>query len=40
MKLKSEFKVFYLDDGTLGGPFRDVLQDLKLVEDEAASLGL
>ena len=40
VKLKSEFKVFYLDDGTLGGPFRDVLQDLKLVEDEAASLGL
>ena len=40
LKLTSDFKVFYLDDGTLGGPFQDVLNDLKLVEEEAASLGL
>ena len=40
LKLTSDFKVFYLDDGTLGGPFQDVLNDLKLVEEEVASLGL
>ena len=40
LKLTSEFKVFYLDDGTLGGPFQDVLHDLRLVEEEASSLGL
>ena len=32
LKLKSEFKVFYLDDGTLGGPVQDVLHNFKLVK--------
>ena len=32
LKLKSEFKVFYLDEGTLGGPVQDVLYDFRLVE--------
>ena len=40
LKLRSEFKVFYLDDGMLGGPVQDVLHDFRLVEEEAASLGL
>ena len=39
-KLTSEFKVFYLDDGTLGGSVESVLQDFQLVEREAAELGL
>ena len=39
-KLTSEFKVFYLDDGTLGGSAESVLHDLQLVEREAAELGL
>ena len=39
-KLTSEFKVFYLDDGTLGGSAQSVLHDLQLVEREAAELGL
>ena len=39
-RLKSKFKVFYLDDGTLGGPWEEVLTDLRLVEEEAARLGL
>ena len=40
LKLHSEFKVFYLDDGTLGGNLEDVLCDLQLVEREAEELGL
>ena len=40
LKLSSEFKVFYLDDGTLGGSLQDVLHDLKLVEKEAGALAL
>ena len=32
--------MFYLDDGTLGGPLQEVLSDLRLVEEEAAKLGL
>ena len=40
LKIRSEFKVFYLDDGMLGGPVQDVLRDFRLVEEEAASLGL
>ena len=40
LKLTSELKVFYLDDGTLGGPVQDVLHNFRLVEEEAASLGL
>ena len=38
--LKSEFRVFYLDDGTLGGTFSEVLEDLKYVEEAAKNLGL
>ena len=38
--LKSSFAVFYLDDGTLGGSLQEVLSDLRLVEVEAAKLGL
>ena len=38
--LTSEFKVFYLDDGTLGGQLDDVLHDLKEVERQAEELGL
>ena len=40
LRLKSEFRVFYLDDGTLGGTEVEVLQDFQLVEREAALLGL
>ena len=39
-RLKSCFTVFYLDDVSLGGPVQDVLSDLRLVEEEAAKLGL
>ena len=40
LKLQSELKVFYLDDGTLGGSLEDVLCDLKFVERKASALGL
>ena len=40
LKLRSELRVFYLDDGTIGGNLEDVLSDLLLVEKEAADLGL
>ena len=40
LQLKSEFRIFYLDDGTLGGMETEVLQDLQWVEREAALLGL
>ena len=39
-KLCSDFSLFYLDDGTIGGSRDDVLADLRLMEDEAATLGL
>ena len=39
-QLKSEVCVFYLDDGTLGGTECDVLHDFKLIDREAAALGL
>ena len=39
-RLKSSFAVFYLDDGSLGGSLQEVLSDLRLVEEEAAKLGL
>ena len=39
-QLKSELRIFYLDDGTLGGTLTDVLQDLQLITKEAHSLGL
>ena len=40
LNFRSEFRVFYLDDGTLGGPVQDVLFDLQQVEAEATTLGL
>ena len=40
LQLTSEFKVFYRDDGTLGGSLPDVLEDLQLVERLAQYLGL
>ena len=39
-KLQSELVVFYLDDGTIGGSFQDVLADMRLVELGALKLGL
>ena len=38
--LKSEFRVFYLDDGTIGGAEEEVLRDLQYIECQAAHLGL
>ena len=37
--MKSEFRVFYLDGGTIGGPATDVLGDLHTIEQEASKLG-
>ena len=39
-QLGSEFCLFYLDDGTLGGDAEQALQDLRLVEQGAGELGL
>ena len=39
-QLKSEFRVFYLDDGTVGSSMQDVFWDLDLVERMAPDLGL
>lgn len=39
-QLTSEFVVFYLDDGTIGGRIGDVLRDLQTVECVAGELGL
>ena len=39
-QLKSEFCLFYLDDGTLGGDAEQTLQDLRSVELGAKELGL
>lgn len=39
-KLQSELRIFYLYDGLLGGSAHDVVRDISLVKDEAASLGL
>ena len=38
--LKSEFKLFYLDDGTMGGDLKDVVEDLYQIEQAAEDLGL
>ena len=38
--LSSEFNVFYLDDGTIGGNLNDLQSDLLRIEDEGQSLGL
>ena len=40
LQLRSDFKVFYLDDSTLGGSLPEVLEDLQLVERLAPDLGL
>ena len=40
LKLRSEFSVFYLDDGTIGGQVGDIIHDLQLVEEEASHIGL
>ena len=40
LQLKSELRLFYLDDDTIGGSEPEVLEDLRFVEQEAASLGL
>ena len=40
MQLNSDFNIFYLDDGTLGGDFNSVLHDLKMVETTTEQLGL
>ena len=39
-QLAADFKVFYLDDGSLGGSCEDVLNDLETVEAIASDLGL
>ena len=38
--LKSELYIFYLDDGTLGGPLSDVLYDIEVIKKEAGIIGL
>ena len=38
--LKSSFAMVYLDDGTIGGSWQDVLSDLHFLELEAAKIGL
>ena len=38
-KLKSDFVIFYLDDGTVGGERDKVIQDL-LTTEEAGLVGL
>ena len=40
LQLRPELCLFYLDDGTSGGPEEGVLRDLEFIEREAASLGL
>ena len=40
LQLKSEFHMFYLDNGTLGGHECSISEDLKLIEREAGFLGL
>ena len=39
-QLESDLRMFYLDDGTLGGSPEVVLRDLQLVEQGGAELGL
>ena len=40
VSLKSELKIFYLDDGTIGGPLEDVVADFKRIEQVSDDLGL
>ena len=39
-QLQSELKIFYLDDGTVGGSTESVLHDLHFLESGVAELGL
>ena len=39
-RLQSKRRIFYLNDGLVGGSAHDVLRDICRVKDEAASLGL
>ena len=39
-KMRPEFAVFYLDDGTPGGNKEDAIHDIKNIEVEAEALGL
>ena len=39
-RLKSEYKVFYLDDGTIGGTLENISADLRCIEEEGQQLGL
>ena len=39
-QLRSELRIFYMDDGTLGGSLDDVLDDLHTVRNAAEDLGL
>ena len=38
--LRSELNIWYLDDGTLGGPIDSVLENLETIKSSASSLGL
>ena len=39
-KLQSELKIFHLDDGLLGESAAEVLDDIQLIQKDAAQLGL
>ena len=39
-KLKPDFVIFYLDDGTVGGERDKVIRDLLTIEEEAGLVGL
>ena len=39
-KLQSELKIFYLDDGLVGGSVESVVRDIYTVKEEAQDLGL
>ena len=39
-QLESKLALFYLDDGTLGGNVDNLKQDLEVVEQEGAKIGL
>ena len=38
--LKSEYKIFYLDDGTIGGTLEDISADLSFIEEAGWQVGL
>ena len=39
-RIKSEFNVWYMDDGTLGGNFQQLLDDFQMLVEEGGKLGL